>query len=163
VAIIEMLHRQHADATIVADDGSTLMHKMKVQSIAKYMIEKWDIYSGGRMGYRFLTVTDRNGQTPLDLAQIKMRRGVRVGSADHDYLKYMLSFSKRQLAVAPLSDGADGRKRRISEPSMVMNSKLTDFQRPFAERIRGILNETLLHEVKYMIMGYLSPLDVMNE
>jgi hypothetical protein len=47
---------------------------------------------------------------------------------------------------------------------MVMNSKLTDFQRPFAESIRDILDEMpALHEVKYMIMGYLSPLDIMNE
>jgi ankyrin repeat protein len=164
--VIQMLQREQADPTIAAGDGSTLMHKIKVLSVAKYVVEEWSdtLHPGGCMGYQILTATDRNGQTPLDLAQIKMRRGLKVGSADHDYVKYLLSFSKRQLAVAPLTDGTDGRKRRIAEPSMVMNSKLTDFQRAFAERIRDILDETpALHEVKYMIMGYLSPLDVMNE
>jgi hypothetical protein len=93
--VVQVLHREQSDPTVAAGDGSTLMCKIKVLSVAKYVVEEcWSdtLHPGGCMGYQILTATDRNGQTPLDLAQIKMRRGLNVGLADHDYAKYLLSF-----------------------------------------------------------------------
>ena len=160
--IARLLISRGANRLLCDKSGSTPLHVTRMTDIAQLLVEG----SVGNEGptaiaYNVLTATNQKGETAIQIAERKLESGLQVRSSEYALAYYILSHAKRQIAVPPVDP--ESRKRKRSESSTEMNPKLSDFQRPFAERRSNMLGRSGLREVKYVILGFLSPIDVMNE
>jgi ankyrin repeat protein len=106
------------------------------------------------VAYTLLTSKNALGETPADLARRRLLDvqnpiGVALG-------QYILSFTERPAAVPHFNN--------LFEASTQLNPDLSPVQRHYVSRMCNLLGHSECgQDLKFHILGFLSPLDVMNE
>jgi hypothetical protein len=142
----------HGANPLITDlSGSAPLHVTSMRDVAPSLAEE---HAANRLrretAFKLLAARDKNGESPMQMAERKMEEG------------YVLpAYKKRPLAVPPVDPKTNKCNKR--EAATEMNPHLSDVQFPPALRARDSLENSPYRRVMYVIMGYLAPVDVMNE
>lgn len=112
------------------------------------------------VAYTLLTSTNSRGDTPISIAR---RRFFNVDHCDDWYLgRYVLSFVGLQVAVVPPQNHENGERHKFEACSQ-LNPQLSPFQHGYVLRMCNLLERLELPvDLKFQVLGFLSPLDLMN-
>ena len=152
----------HGANPLITDlNGSTPLHVTSMKDVAQCLVEEHAANTLRReAAYKLLTAKDKNGESPIQIAERKLEENY-VLPTYKEFAQYLLAYSKRPLAVPPIDPVT--KKRKKGEAATEMNPHLSDVQFPPALRASDLLENSPYRQVMYVIMGYLSPVDVMNE
>ncbi|KAI2500193.1 Transient receptor potential cation channel [Fragilaria crotonensis] len=142
---------------------NNVLHVARSADMAKLLIEDTSTSANARgTAYTLLTSTNSKGETPIET----VHRVVLNGGYLSDGLKllhYFRSFLELQVAVDPRQQRKNKRKRRRFEACSQLNPNLSAFQLHYVTRMCDLLGRSeLAEDLKFHVLGFLSPLDLMN-
>ena len=151
IDIVRVLVAFGADCRWVGGNGNNLFHLTINEKMARLLIE--DVPAPQRQSvYTLLTSKNSKWVSPLDIAE---QCEVFYNRRD---LCYLWSFSKMQVAVAVSESPSE------FEACSRLNPNLSKFQLRYVSKICNLLEWTVLgQDLTYRVLGFLSPLDLMNE
>ena len=158
IRTVKVLISLGADRLCVDGYGNNLLHVTGNVNVARLLLE--DVSAKAlqkRIAFTLLTSKNAKGETPLDIAE---RRFANCEDRyERQTLHYVFSFSKRQVAVVT-SPKSQSQYERCSQ----LNPYLSPIQRHYVFRIYILLKRSeLVDDLIYHVLGFLSPLDLMND
>jgi ankyrin repeat protein len=142
---------------------NNVLHVARTVDVAKLLIEDSSPSAIARgVAHSLLTSTNSRGETPIEIAHRRFLSAVNTDDRKMDH--YILSFTKRQVAfVLPRNHKNNRNERQASDAFTQLNRNLSPLQRLYALRILNLLGRTeLVEDLQFHILGFLSPLDLMN-
>ncbi|KAI2500194.1 hypothetical protein MHU86_14269 [Fragilaria crotonensis] len=142
---------------------NNVLHVARTAVMARLLLE--DISPSANAGgtaYTLLTSTNSKGETPIET----VHRFVLNGGFLNDGVKllhYFRSFTELQVAVDHPQNIEHRTTRRMFETCSQLNPNLSAFQLHYVTRMCDLLGRSeLAEDLKFHVLGFLSPLDLMN-
>lgn len=169
VASLKLLLRHGSNPLAECKGGELPLHMASTARIAKALVENeyWKSLAlepfDPMAAFIMLCKKNECGETPLDVA----KRLCNTNTEQH--MVSQQSLRNRKVLVAYLEGWVSSRlfvpmtsERPSLDVSVTVNPRLNLFQSFLADCLNNLLHETALAQVSDVIMGYLSPHDVVN-
>lgn len=153
-----LLEEQGYDVHAATPDENTCLHLAGINGqmeVVRYLLEDYpaNLEGGGRCNIRFQMLFTKNskGETPFEAAIHKRMEMDDDYSDQEDVVDLLYSY------IAPLAVAGD---EDATDTSVRINPLHTDTEQVLAAKIYSLLDQTVVHEAAYYVMGFLCLSDV---
>jgi ankyrin repeat protein len=173
---VKVLLKRGANAAHVVKHGYTTLNLALSYDVARELVEHE--YQQARRGggikkcngtvaSKLICSKTNDGETPLEFLRMEVMfdETAQKLPADHEdtarLMKYLQQWESTLLCVPPSTSAVPATQQQ-TELSIVANTELSDFQSFLASSLDRALQKSEVSEVSCVILGYLTPKDLLN-